>query len=233
MQIISIQTKPFLPPQNSILEDLLSLELQDKDILCITSKILAIHQGRSVKIGEIDKKKLVEQEADQILGNVVFNNSNFYLTIKNNIIIASSGIDESNGDGYYILWPEKVDDLLKTFHKILCEKNKIKNLGLIATDSATYPLRRGVRGIAMGSYGFNPIKSYIGEKDIFEREIKVSVVNVPDSLASSAVFVMGEGKECTPIAIIREVKDIEFGDFDSTTATISRKDDIFGEVFKI
>lgn len=232
MHFISIKTKPILPPKDDILKDLLQLKLSEKDIICITSKVLAIHQGRCKKIGDIDKKVLVKNEADKILSEVKFNNTHFYLTIKNNIIIASSGIDESNGDGYYILWPEKVDDLLKEFHSILCEKNNIKNLGLISTDSATYPLRKGVRGISTGSYGFNPIKSYIGKKDIFGREIKVSVVNISDSLASGAVFSMGEGSECTPICIIKNAGEIEFGDFKSEIATISPKDDIFGDVFK-
>lgn len=232
MKIIPIKTKAFIPPKDSLLQTLLNIDINDGDIICITSKILAIHQGRSIKISDIEKKVLVQKEADKILSVINHNNKDIYLTIKNNIVIASAGIDESNSNGYYVLWPEKVDELLRELHIKISELKNIKKFGLISTDSATYPLRAGVRGISTGSYGFNPLKNYIGKKDIFNRELLMTRVNISDSIAAAAVFIMGEGNEMTPISIVRGVENIEFGDFNSETTTITPSDDLFKAFFK-
>ena len=65
-------------------------------------------------------------------------------------------------------------------------------------------------GIAIGYFGFKPFKDYRGKKDIFGREFKMETSNMPDSLATAAVLVMGEGAETQPIAIIEDIPDIEF-----------------------
>ena len=76
-------------------------------------------------------------------------------------------------------------------------------MGIIITDSTTTPLRLGVTGISIGWCGFEPIYDYVGQKDIFGKILEVSKINLLDSLATTATLVMGEGKEQTPIAIIK------------------------------
>ncbi|NDA90700.1 MAG: hypothetical protein EBY20_07345, partial [Alphaproteobacteria bacterium] len=72
----------------------------DEDIIIITSKIISILQGRLVSKETIDKRLLVQQEADLIL-KTERNPYDLYLTIKGGVLIPSAGIDESNVDGYY------------------------------------------------------------------------------------------------------------------------------------
>ncbi|MEK7092578.1 MAG: hypothetical protein AAB907_03060, partial [Patescibacteria group bacterium] len=69
--------------------------------LVITSKIIAILQGRVVLMRGTDKDALIEQESQFYLPRSD-NPYNVSLTITRNTLIASSGIDESNGDGYYV-----------------------------------------------------------------------------------------------------------------------------------
>lgn len=64
------------------------------------------------------------------------------------------------------------------------------------------PLRLGAVGVALGYAGFAGIRNYVGTKDIFGRVLKISKTDIADSLATSAVLCMGEGKERQPLAVI-------------------------------
>ena len=87
---------------------------------------------------------------------------------------------------------------------------RVRNVGVIISDSHTVPMRRGVLGIGLSYFGFRPINDYRKKKDLFGRKFRVSTVNVVDALATSAVFAMGEGTEQTPIAVISEIPQVQF-----------------------
>lgn len=187
-------------------------QLHENDVVVITSKIISITQGRVIKNnGEIDKTELIEKEADYFLPEK-YTNFGVHLTIKNNIIIASAGIDESNGHGYYILWPENLVQETNKIWKYLREKHSIKNLGLVITDSKLAPMRRGVTAIGLSWCGFKPIRNYVGKPDIYGKPLRVETLNMVDCLAAGAVLEMGEAYEQTPLGIISEIDQIEFLD---------------------
>ena len=212
MQFIPIKTRKLNPPQDNLypIFDQYLPKLKNGDVLFITSKVLGIHQGRTVKIGAVDKKKLIYDEADAVALGPVYKNNQFYLTIKNHTLIPTAGIDESNGNGYYILWPHNTQKLLKEIWQFLRKKYKLKNLGVIATDSHSIPLRWGTQGISTGFFGFNPLLDYRGKKDIFGKKLKYTQSNIADSLSAMAVLLMGEGKEQTPIVVLRDAGFIKF-----------------------
>src|SRR3989338_9337719 len=87
-------------------------------------------------------------------------------------------------------------------------KSSVKNFGVIITDSHCQPLRRGIVGFALSYWGFNPLRDYIGTPDIFGHNLRVTKMDVADALGTAATFVMGEGIEQTPIAIISGVEEI-------------------------
>lgn len=207
MKFIKVKTRKVRPPKDDIYDILDKLKIKDGDIVVITSKILAIHQGRCVKISSgIDKQDLIDSEAELQILHPEKTKHGFVATIKKHTIIASAGIDESNADGYYVLWPENINEFLKELWQFLRTKHKVKRLGIIATDSHITPLRRGISGISIGFFGFETLKDYRKSPDIFGRKLKVTVANIADPLASFAVLLMGEGNEQTPIVIIRGFK---------------------------
>jgi len=75
--------------------------LEEKDIVVIASKIVALGQGRLVKING-NLKKIIEDQSDGIL------KTGFgYFTITDGSVVANAGIDRSNVPrGTAILWPE-------------------------------------------------------------------------------------------------------------------------------
>ena len=63
------------------------------------------------------------------------------LTMKNNILIPTAGIDESNGKGYYILWPKDPYQSAKKIYNFIKQEFKLNNFGIIISDSHCVPLR--------------------------------------------------------------------------------------------
>lgn len=207
MRFIPIKTRVFLPPQDDIYDLLRYVKkMEDGDILVITSKVLGIHQGRCIKIdSKVNKAQLIKKEAEYFRLTRV-KQQKFILTIKNHVLALSAGIDESNTNGYYVLLPKNVNRLLKEIWTYLRRKHRIKNLGVIATDSHTFPMRRGTLGIAIGFYGLEPQNDYRREKDIFGRKFKFTQTDIVDALAVTAVHLMGEGAERTPMTLIKNAK---------------------------
>ncbi|WP_425364661.1 coenzyme F420-0:L-glutamate ligase [Candidatus Tisiphia endosymbiont of Mystacides longicornis] len=177
-------------------------ELVDEDIVAITSKIISIIQGRLVSKDSICKNLLIKQEADLVL-ETDRNPYDLYLTIKNGILIPSAGIDESNVHGVYVLYPENIQKTVIWIWEYLKKRHNLKKIGVVITDSHTTIMRRGVTGITLGWCGFIPIYSYIDKPDLYNSPLRVTQVNILDALATSAVFVMGEGNEQTPIASLK------------------------------
>ena len=215
MIVKAIKTRPLIPPQDNLLsalkESFLGFQFKENSIIAVTSKVVSIWEGNCIKMdGKINKDEIVKGQADFYLDRKEVPKGYVVLTIKDNILIPSAGIDESNANGHYILWPKNPLLSAKKIHKFFAKEYKIKNLGVIITDSHCVPQRSGTMGIALAYYGFLPVKDYRGKKDIFGREMKVSISNMADSLAVSAVLVMGEGSEQTPVAVIENINFIQF-----------------------
>lgn len=211
MIVKAIKTRKFLPPKDNLWDLLSNIKsLKENSVVAVTSKVVAIGEGRCIPLDKATKDELAVKEADKYLPREISPQGFVLHTIKNNMLVASSGIDESNGGGYYILWPKDPQKWAKKIWQFFRKKFGIKNLGVIITDSRLVPLRRGVVGITIGFYGFKPIKDYRGTKDLFGREFTMETTNIPDSLASAAVLVMGEGSESQPMAVIEDIPDIEF-----------------------
>lgn len=231
MIINSIKTHPITSSDTNI-EAILDQYLTDfgeKDILAVTSKILWITEGNLIPIDTIDKYELIRKECDEYLD--VENPYNVILTIKNGHLIASSGIDESNGDGNFILWPKNPEISAKNIWNYLRNRFWVKECWVIITDSVTRPLKWGVTGISIASYGFKSLRDYRHTPDIFGRHLHYTQSNIADGLAASTVLVMGEGNECTPLALIRDYSDIAFSD-NPPDQKISRQEDIYGALLE-
>jgi len=178
----------------------------------------------------ISKRDLIAREADENLGEVAHGS---FLTIKHGLFILSAGIDESNSeDNQYILYPEDPFLSAKNLWLGLRDRWKLKHLGVILTDSHTTPLRRGVTGLALSHWGFRGLKDLVGSPDLFGRKMKMTTVNVADSLAVTATLLMGEANEAQPLAILHGAP-VEFVDHvEKTELTMPLAEDLYAPFFK-
>ncbi len=185
--------------------------LPERSVVVVTSKIISICQGRVMKNdGKLSKQMLIRKESQLYMEDAANDKWGIILTVKNDTLIASAGIDESNGNGYFILWPKDIPKVAADIWQHLRQKNKIKELGIIISDSHTTPLRWGTSGIGIGWCGFRPLNDYIGQPDIFGRFLHVTKASILDGLSAAAVAVMGEGSEQTPLAVIRDLPFVSF-----------------------
>jgi F420-0:gamma-glutamyl ligase len=214
--LIPINTRPLLPPQDDLGDalDPALPRLEEGDILAITSKVVAIHQGRCVPVDAVaNKEELVAREAEHWLPKAS-SKYGITLAIKGSTLIASAGIDASNARGHYVLWPSDPWGAARDIAIRLKAKHGLNRFGVILTDSHCIPLRRGTVGISISCFGFAPLLDYRGRPDIFGRPLEVTMSNQADAMAAAAVGLMGEGAECIPAVIIRNWPGLTFSDTD-------------------
>lgn len=232
MQFIPVKTKIFLPPQDDLFHELETVlpPLLDSDVVLISSKVVAISEGRCLNIDEADKAKLVEAEADYIIEADYRPQP---LTIKHHTFLGAAGIDESNGNGYFILLPEDSFASAEAIHQFLTKKYQLTHLGIIITDSRSLPLRYGATGVALGWWGIAPLQDHIGASDLFGRAFKYERSNIVDGIAAAANLVSGETDECMPIVIARGIPNLVFKDGNTKDELFSPiEDDTFRVLYR-
>jgi coenzyme F420-0:L-glutamate ligase len=194
-----------------------NLQLEDNDILAITSKIIAYAQGRVVKLSEIKPSvrakelaekfslqpefaELILREAEKIYGGV----EKAVLTLKNGVLTANAGIDNKNAPiGFAVLWPEDVEKWVMHIREEI-KRRVDKKVAVLIVDSGLIPLRVGTVGLALAVAGFKPIGDCRGENDIYGKPLVITRHAVADNLASAAHMLMGEAAEKTPIVLIKD-----------------------------
>ena len=228
MRIKAIKTRIFR--EN---EDLFSFifkyfkKIPEKSILVVTSKVVALSEGRTRELkSKKDKIKLIKEESDFALKT-----KQVGLTIKDGMVIANAGIDESNAKGKLILLPKNSFQSAAMLRKKLMQNFRLKNLGVLLTDSRLMPLRAGVVGVALGYAGFQGIKNYMDQKDIFGRVFKISKTDIADGLATAAVLCMGEGEERQPLALITQAPVVFQSRVNRRELIIDPKEDIYAPLF--
>jgi F420-0:gamma-glutamyl ligase len=238
MVVRAVKTGKILAAQKTIfavLDDFLP-NVEERSVVVVTSKIVSLCENRVVPIKGTDKEKLIKQESDYFLPSQL-SRYHHHFTITNHSLAAVAGIDESNGNENYILWPSDPQKSANEIRHHLLEKFKLKNLGVIISDSTCYPLRWGTLGLPLSYSGFEPTRSYIGQPDLFGRPFKVSRAGVALGLTAAAVVAMGEGREQTPMAVITGIDFVKFQDHNPTAQELEDfyiadyKDDLFEPFF--
>ena len=231
MHIEAVHSPPIHANEYTLTQllDKLLPTLKDQTIIAITSKVVSLCEG-AIEQKAKPKDMLVKQHADFYLPK--HKQYGHQLTVKNHTLVASAGIDESNGNGDYVLWPSDPQASANAIRAHLRTKHKLQDIGVIITDSTSRPLRRGTTGIALAHSGFAALYDYRQKRDIFGKILHSSVANIAEGLAAGAVVAMGEGAESTPIARITHIPTIQFQAQDPTPEEraiyqMEMEDDVF------
>ena len=236
----------------SVLINALDRPLQNGDVVCVASKVIAIAQQRLVKLSQVEISdqarrlpplvhpedpaarlalaELVVREADHIFPH---ENAFVYLTLKDHALVANAGIDLSNvPPGFAVLWPADPWSWADEFRHQLMSQFNLSQLGVIVTDSHLSPLRRGVTGMAVAFSGIVGIQSAIGVEDLYGRPLAFTEKAVAHDLACTAVLMSGEANESSPLAIIEDAP-VKYTDkpFDPLQLMIDPAIDIFAAIY--
>ncbi len=190
----------------NVLHTALPNSIPERSVIAVTSKIVSITEGSIVESSQVTSKdELVVREADYYIPRDNVRGRHVIHTQKYGLIVSSAGIDASNGNEHFVLWPKNPHKTAWMIHEWLLKTYSLSECGVLITDSRSMPLRRGAVGMTLALAGFDPIKDYRNTKDIFGRAFTNEVANIADGLSASAVFTMGEGDEQTPCALITDL----------------------------
>jgi len=220
--------------------------LENGDCLCLAQKIVSKAEGRQVPLAAVTPSPEAialanETDKDPRLVELILSESTEMLRKKPGVLImrhrlglvgAHAGIDQSNivhGEGEEaLLLPKDPDASAATIRNTLRDRLGI-DVGVIITDSANRPWRLGTIGIAIGAAGLTVLDDHRGGVDMFGRELKVTLINRADAIASAAILVMGETTERLPVAVVRGLPLTVGEAGDQTAALIIRplEEDLF------
>jgi coenzyme F420-0:L-glutamate ligase/coenzyme F420-1:gamma-L-glutamate ligase len=171
-------------------------ELQDGDVLVVTSKIVSKAEGRLVAGTRFDHlaaetKRVVARRGDT---QIVETHHGF--------VMAAAGIDASNvPDGLVALLPVDSDASARQIRDGLRAELGI-DVAVIVSDTMGRPWRDGLVDTAIGAAGLEAVWDLRGEHDAVGHLLEATIVAVADELASAADLVKGKVTD-TPIAVIR------------------------------
>ncbi len=217
LKLRGFRTRPVSSPFDVIglIAEGLGSSLRDGDVLVISSKFLAISEGRvvrldSVRVGarakelarrhRIDPRlcELVVRESDEVIGGV----PGFLLTSRDGLLTPNAGIDKSNiVHGSVVLYPRRPEVLAERIRESVKFRFGV-SVGVVVCDSRLSPTRRGTTGVALAASGLEAILDLRGKTDLFGNVLKVTSQGIADDLSSAAELLMGESDEATPVVVV-------------------------------
>ncbi|AKB53138.1 MULTISPECIES: coenzyme F420-0:L-glutamate ligase [Methanosarcina] len=193
-----------------------NLELQDRDIVIVASTVVAKAEGEIFRLEDITPGKIALEMAsrngkDARFIQAVLSRSREVLVEKPFMLVTTlaghtcvnAGVDESNIEDGFLLYPPVNPDASASRLGQELEKLSGKKLSVIVTDTNGRAFKIGQTGAAIGIYKIKPVKHWIGEKDLFGKVLEVTEEAVADELAGAANLLMGEGAGGTPVVVIR------------------------------
>jgi coenzyme F420-0:L-glutamate ligase/coenzyme F420-1:gamma-L-glutamate ligase len=117
-------------------------------------------------------------------------------------VCANAGVDQSNVDAdTACLLPVDPDASARAIRARL-QALTGHALAVIIADTFGRPWREGLVNVAVGVAGFDPLRSYLGERDPAGYVLAATVIAVADELAAAAEPVMGK-LDRVPVALVR------------------------------
>jgi coenzyme F420-0:L-glutamate ligase/coenzyme F420-1:gamma-L-glutamate ligase len=191
--------------------------VQDGDVLVVTQKVVSKAEGCLVDLAEVQPSERAREVAkatgrDPRLVEVILRESRRIVRQEGQVIItetkhgfvcANAGVDASNvgGGDLVALLPEDPDRSAESIRRAIQETAGV-SVAVIVSDTFGRPWREGHTNVAVGVAGMSPVRDYVGQRDPFGYELRVSTMAVADELAGAAEPVMGKLLRI-PVVIVR------------------------------
>ena len=159
------------------------------------------------------------------------------------ILAINAGLDESNiAEGFAIGWPRDPVKSVQRLREELEQKlrgpsdhssktsERSPRISVILSDSCCRPRRIGVTAMALTVSGMDPLMNMVGQRDLFDKELRMTIEARADQLATAANFLMGNAAQSIPAVIIRD-HGLPLSDFNGWVSGIAMEADIFRGMF--
>lgn len=192
------------------------VSLQNGDVVVICSTVVSKAEGRVRELKDYTPSKRAMEIAEKVgkppefvqavleeSKEVLIDSPFLLVKAKFGNVCVNAGIDRSNVEaGRIALPPSNPDESAKKLRKRFKELTGC-DVGVIITDTNGRCFRKGVTGFAIGIAGVKAMRSWIGEKDLYGKELEITVECVADEIAAFANLLMGEGGDGIPAVIFR------------------------------
>ena len=187
------------------------IELQKRDILAVTQKVVSKAEGRIVNLSSVHASERSNALArrmkkDPRFIEVILSESRRIVRMRGEVLIcethhgficANAGVDQSNieGDGAVSVLPRDPDRSARELARVL-------GCGIVITDTFGRVWREGLVDAAIGVARVPPFIDFRGTCDTHGHQLHATVLAAVDSLAAAAGLVMGKTAK-TPAVLVR------------------------------
>jgi coenzyme F420-0:L-glutamate ligase/coenzyme F420-1:gamma-L-glutamate ligase len=191
--------------------------LASGDVVVVTQKVVSKAEGRLVPLDTVEPSPFAWQIAatygkDPRHVEVVLRESRRIVRMDHGVIItethhgficANAGVDASNVPGREVvcLLPEDPDASAERIRAGLAERLGVA-VGVVISDTFGRVWRLGQTNVAIGVAGLRPLVSYVGQRDPYGYDLRVTQLAAADEIAAAAELVMGK-VDGVPIAVVR------------------------------
>ena len=215
---------------HQLIDGLVGSELKDGDVLVLSSKFVAISEGRVVSLESVapgtrarqlaqkygmqpELCELIIKESERVIGGV----EGFILTVKDGLLAPNAGIDKSNIEhGRVVLYPKDPLRSAQGIADAVMLRRGVR-IGVVISDSRLMPTRMGTVGVSLAAVGIQGVRDMRGKPDLFGNQLRVTRQAIADDLCSAAQLVMGEADEGSPLVLVRGLDPAHMGDHSYST----------------
>lgn len=183
------------------------LALNDGDVLCVASKVVALTEGALLAAPPTDDgsdaratvRDLARSRAQEVVVDAP------WVTItrtRHGFVAANGGIDRSNvPGGAFLDLPEDPDGSAATLRAAILGATG-RDVAIVITDTFGRPWRTGQTDVALGAAGLAVLRDERGAVDLDGRGLDVTVAATGDALAGAADLLRTKGSG-TPFVLVR------------------------------
>ena len=165
------------------------VDLDDGDVVVLTSKVLSKAEGRVRPAGATGRDEAIADETVRVVatrGPVRIVENRLGLTM------AAAGVDASNlPAGTIATLPEDPDATARSIRTTIAERTGL-NVAVLVSDTAGRAWRLGQTDIAIGLAGLAPLESFAGARDGYGNDLAVTEPAVADEIAGAAELASGK-----------------------------------------
>jgi coenzyme F420-0:L-glutamate ligase/coenzyme F420-1:gamma-L-glutamate ligase len=215
------------------------LHVENGDVVVVAQSIISKAEGNVVDLRTIKPGKRAQRLAKRLskdprevevilkqskeivrLGHVIISRT------KHGFVCANAGVDHSNIEPEHVtLLPDDPDASAGRIRNTI-RRAMGADVAVIVSDTQGRPFRLGVTGVAIGVAGMLPLLDLRGRRDLYGKEMEVTIASPADALAAVAVAVMGEADEATPVVVIKGAT-YERGRGSARELLMPKKQDLF------
>lgn len=176
-------------------------ELEDGDILVVTSKIVSKAEGRVIRAA--DREDAITAETVRVVATREYDGGvTRIVENRQGIVQAAAGVDASNApDGTVLLLPVDPDASARALATGLRALTGA-HVGVILSDTVGRAWREGQTDLAIGAAGVHVFEDLRGTTDASGKALAVTMPCVADEIAGAAELVKGKSAG-VPVAIVR------------------------------